>query len=394
MNVQNVTDRRRWLIAGAALILAGAAGYGLARTTAPDAPAATQAHAEEAGGEHTGEEGGVAMDATRIRAAGIQVVSAAGGALAAEIVAHGSVTPQPQGEAVLAARADGVVTRIDKRPGDAVRAGEALALIESRDASAISADRAAARARATAARQAFARETRLFEAGVSPRQDLEAAQAALAQAEAEVHRTTAAASAARVSSDGRTLAVVSPISGNVTVAPAMLGAYVAAGAELFRVADRGRIEVHAAVPAADAERVTPGDLATIETPTGVASAVVRSISPGLDTESRAATVVLTLTGANTLRPGQGVRARLTPRDAAAQPGRVVVPDEAVQSVEGRDVVFLRTDQGFKATQVSVGARGGGRAEVLSGLRAGQQVAGKGAFLLKAELGKGEAEHAH
>ena len=393
MTPQKAADRRRWLTAGAALILAGAAGYGLARMTAPNAPAATEAHAEDAGGGYVGEEGGVEMDAAGIQAAAIQVVPAAGGALAAEIIAHGSVTPQPQGGAVLAARADGVVTRIDKRPGDAVRAGEALALIESRDASAISADRAAALARAVAARQAFAREKRLFEEGVSPRQDLEAAQAALAQAEAEVHRTTAAASAARVSSDGRYLAVVSPINGDVTVVPAVLGAYVTAGAELFRVADRTRVEVQAAVPAADAERVAPGDPAVIETPTGVASAVVRSISPGLDAESRAATVVLALTGANTLRPGQGVRARLTPR-APAGSGRVVVPDEAVQSVEGRDVVFLRTDRGFKAAPVSVGARGGGRAEILSGLRAGQPVAGKGAFLLKAELGKGEAEHAH
>jgi cobalt-zinc-cadmium efflux system membrane fusion protein len=33
-------------------------------------------------------------------------------------------------------------------------------------------------------------------------------------------------------------------------------------------------------------------------------------------------------------------------------------------------------------------------EILSGVTAGEQIAGQGAFLLKAELGKGEAEHGH
>ncbi|MGH1557371.1 hypothetical protein ACRAWD_05190 [Caulobacter segnis] len=36
----------------------------------------------------------------------------------------------------------------------------------------------------------------------------------------------------------------------------------------------------------------------------------------------------------------------------------------------------------------VGRRGGGHVEILSGVRPGEQIAGKGAFLLKAELGKG------
>ena len=41
---------------------------------------------------------------------------------------------------------------------------------------------------------------------------------------------------------------------------------------------------------------------------------------------------------------------------------------------------------------SVGHRGGGRIEIVDGLKPGDIVATKGAFLLKAELGKGEAEH--
>jgi cobalt-zinc-cadmium efflux system membrane fusion protein len=36
-----------------------------------------------------------------------------------------------------------------------------------------------------------------------------------------------------------------------------------------------------------------------------------------------------------------------------------LPEEAVQSVEGRDVVFVKTAKGFQATNVTVGQRSGG-----------------------------------
>ena len=93
-----------------------------------------------------------------------------------------------------------------------------------------------------------------------------------------------------------------------------------------------------------------------------------------------------------MQPGQFVRAHIKPKSSAPVEGRFVLPEEAVQSVEGRDVVFVREGDAFTAMPVRVGSRGGGRIEVIEGLTAGQAVAGKNAFLLKAELGKGEAEH--
>ena len=58
------------------------------------------------------------------------------------------------------------------------------------------------------------------------------------------------------------------------------------------------------------------------------------------------------------------------------------------------VVFVKIKEGFQAVRVTVGARSAGRAEVISGLAPGQSIAGRGAFLLKGELNKGEAEHGH
>ncbi len=77
---------------------------------------------------------------------------------------------------------------------------------------------------------------------------------------------------------------------------------------------------------------------------------------------------------------------------AGDDGRIALPEEAVQSVGGRDVVFVRTANGFQATNVVAGQRSGGRIEIVDGLEPGVTVATRGAFLRKAELGKGEAEH--
>ena len=73
---------------------------------------------------------------------------------------------------------------------------------------------------------------------------------------------------------------------------------------------------------------------------------------------------------------------------------MTIPEESVQTVEGKSVVFVRRPKGFQATEVVTGESSGGRIEIVSGVPAGALVATKGAFLLKAELGKGEAGHGH
>lgn len=392
-------DRKKLLAIGVALALAaGAGGWVLGRSgeSAPAAAAEADAHGEEGEAaeaeEEHGPEGFVELAPAAAAASGIATEVVSAGTLASEIIAQASVTAPPDGRSSLTARADGAVVRISKRLGDPVGAGETVALIESRDASAIAAERAAASARATAARATLNRERRLYAEKITARQDLEAAQAQAAQADAELRRTQAALTAAGVTGDGRHVAVRSLIGGRITKVDAELGAYVSAGTELFEVADPRSVQVEAAVPAADAGRIRPGDEAIIELPGGATlAATVRSTTPSLDPQSRTATIVLSPAGVPAgLAQGQGVRVRITPRGSITN-GRIVLPEAAVQSVEGREVVFLRTGEGFQATPVTTGARSSGRIEILSGLRPGSIVATEGAFALKSQLGAGEGD---
>ncbi len=394
MNIENIPERKR-LFAGIVIVflLVGGGGVLIGRTLlAPSEAVVTATGAESAGKEEGHVEGSIEMDAARAKAAGIVTEVTQAGGLGAEIIAQGVVAAAPDGEAVLTALADGAITRITKRLGDSVAAGEAIAYLESREASTIAAERSTANARAIAARSAYAREKRLFDAKVTARQDLEAAQAVLAEAEAELRRTRSAANAAKISGDGRFLAVTSLISGRITKSDATLGSYVTAGAELFRVADPRRIQINASVLPADARRIRAGDRAVIELLGGeTVNATVRSATPSLDPESKTATIVLVPEGVGQLTPGQGLRVRITPAGGAST-SIISLPEEAVQTVEGRQVVFVQTGKGFQATTVVVGQRGGGRIEIVDGLNPGTVIATKGAFLLKAEIGKGEAEH--
>ena len=85
--------------------------------------------------------------------------------------------------------------------------------------------------------------------------------------------------------------------------------------------------------------------------------------------------------------------------AAATGGEpaLAVPESAVLIVEGESSVFVpvpEEENTFARRGVKVGKGVGGMVPVLQGLSEGQQVVTSGAFILKADLGKSGAEHAH
>lgn len=376
-----------WLIA---LVFAAAAGFGAARLTSRSLPTSTPEPLATDTSEPAAPTDELVITPEARRDAGIVSETVASGGLIAEVVALGQVTAAPSGEALVMARVDGTVVRMLKQVGDVVRADEALAVIESRDAAQMAAERTAASARAELAQKVLARERYLYEQKVSPRMDLEQAEAEAAAATAEVRRAQAAATAANLGPDGRSVVVKSPISGVVSAQRAAIGAFIQADTELFRVADPHALQVEVALPPAELARVTVDDRAVVELFDGSSvEGRVRAITPTLSGETRAATAIVEASG-GALRAGLGVRVRILNAQAGAAPG-VVVPEDALQTLDGRDVVFEQTAIGFKARPVMVGQRSAGRVQLVSGLEPGVTIATRNAFLLKAELGKGAGE---
>ncbi|HKQ11029.1 MAG TPA: efflux RND transporter periplasmic adaptor subunit [Rhizomicrobium sp.] len=360
-------------------------GYAVFRFSHEEPVATDSKNEEQKAGKNT-----IALSEEQIKSADIGVQQVSIGAIGAEVLAQAIVVPSPTGAASLTAHASGTVTRIFKRIGEPVKAGDVLAVVEGRDAAQIAADRSAANARAVLAAQNLAREKSLFEQGITPRAAYEQAQAEAAAATAEGQRAQTAASSAHVTSDGRGVAVTSPIDGAVTASNVRLGAFVQSETELFQVSARNSTQVEASITSEDISRISVGDKAIIELPgRETIEGEVRSITPNLNATTRAATAVIEARGM-ALRSGQIVRVRIVPRGETQGSG-MTVPDDAIQMVEGRPVIFVRTTEGFVARPVLTGRPGAGRTEILRGLRTGERIATRNAFVLKSEISKGAGE---
>lgn len=372
----------------ALLLSACSGGNGVAEQT-------TEAATEGGAARPEAGEAEIALSPEQIRIAGIELVQAlrgGGGALTLPATIEGD----PQGLQIVSAAIGGRVVSLTRNLGQPVRRGDVLAVVESREAAALNAEIEAAQARLALAQSTLGREQRLFDQKVSPEQDLIAARTAAT--EARIALRLARQQVAAAGGGGGALnriAIRAPLSGQVVGRSVTLGQTVVADAELFRVADLSRVAVTLALTPADAGRVSPGQAMEIVSGDRRAAARVDFVSPVLDAATRLATVIALIDNrSGQWRVGEPVTASIRLATGKAGDAAVLVPQGAVQTVEGRPTVFVRTARGFRPAPVTLGAPSGGEVVVTSGLRGDEQLAGANSFTLKAELGKGEAEHGH
>lgn len=367
-----------------ALLLA-ACGSGPTGGSATEQPAKSAEHAEE--------EGVVELSAQQISAAGIvlaRVIRSGGGALTLPATVEGD----PQGMQVVSAAIGGRVVSLTRNLGQSVGKGQTLAIIESREAATLNAEIEASRARLGLAESNLRREQRLFDQRVTAEQDLIAARTAAAEARIALRlaQQQVAAAGGRGGALNR-IAIAAPISGQIVARTATLGQTVAADAELYRIANLSRVSVTVSLSPADASKVRPGSEIEIVAGERRSLARVDFVSPILDETTRLAKVIAVIDNRNgQWRVGEPVIASIRLSGNTGAPGSMLVPATAVQTIEGRPMVFVRTAKGFKATPVILGSPSGDNVVVTSGLKGGEQIAAADSFTLKAELGKDEAEH--
>jgi cobalt-zinc-cadmium efflux system membrane fusion protein len=363
--------------------------------------------------------------AAEVERAGIGITPVWPTPLTEQVTAAGEVQFDPTRVARLPARAGGVTRRVLKTPGDSVRAGEVIALIDSTEVG-----------RAKAEFQQALVQARLRE---KTRDDLVGAKTATSPAavreaeaalkEAEVRLLAAAQAltnlglparpadyrgltpaeavrkmrllgvedaAAGPDSAGVTtniLPVRAPLSGVVLSTDVVAGEVVAAGKVLFVVVDPTRVWVTLHVGTEDARRATAGQKVFFR--------------PDGDTREYPATVVWVGTAADEVTRTVPVRAEADNAGGALRasalgrgrvvfrelPKAVVVPHDAVHPFRGRTVVFVRDPDFLKPTGpkafhvrvVTIGGKDERNTEILAGLAAGEIVATKGSGVLLGEL---------
>ena len=203
------------------------------------------------------------------------------------------------------------------------------------------------------------------------------------------------------SGSGSRYALTAPLAGTIIEKHISVGEVLSEESRAFTIADLSTIWVNVTVYAKDLPRVRVGQAAEVRAE-GIAEPATGTIAylgqvVGEQTRSATARVVLKEPG-SAWRPGLFATAEIV-IDRATVP--LVVPDAAIQTVEGKEVVFVQEGDAFEARPMTLGRKGrstdrslGTVVEVLEGLKAGERFVSKNSFVLKAELGKSEAGHEH
>ena len=303
----------------------------------------------------------------------------------------------------------GVITEILVDVGDHVETGQLLATLNSPTVAEGKSAYRKALADVELKQQTFTREQFLVEQEISARQDIEIAGAALASARSEADHarqnllnlgfTEAEVRAMGCGSSDSRMHVRAPFSGTIVERSAVIGAATSAGESLFRVADLSSMWMELSVPEnrlAQLKEGMPLAARFDAYPSMVFEGTLTWVGYRIDPATRMIEVRATLPNAQyLLKAGMFGKASL---NAASTQAGVDVPQDAVQLVDGRPVIFAKLDDTLYETRlIEAGAISNGRVAVLAGLSSAEEIVlGESHVLksefLKARLGAGCADH--
>jgi RND family efflux transporter MFP subunit len=319
------------------------------------------------------------------------------------------IEPRPDGAADVVAPIDGRLTDVaNVSLGGSVARGQELARLlpppaVPGDLPQLQRAQAEAQTAMTLATRDRERAERLTTAGAAPGKRLDEARAVEDQAKARLvaaEASLAQYNAARAggSTDGAAQFVVrAPIAGVVAHREATTGANVTSGSVLFRVVDTAQVLVVGQVAEGDAYRARGAKAAEMEVagednrvPAGRLIGIGRVLEP----ESRTLPITFALDNrGSTLPVGQTAFLHLFFAATASKP---VVPADAIVDEAGRPIVFVQLEgETFERRAVTLGARTGDLVQVIDGVKAGERVVTKGAYLVRlASLSTSVPAHGH
>jgi membrane fusion protein, copper/silver efflux system len=290
------------------------------------------------------------------------------GTIAPKVTAVGNIAWNERDQAVVAARAAGVVEKLYARAQyDRIAVGAPVAELFVPDW--------------VAAQEEFLSLRRSSATDMAPLVEAARQRMLLAgMVEAQI---------AQVERSGRVQAsttVRAPIGGLITEVMVREGMAVAAGATLVRIGGTATVWAQAEVPESQAALLKPGTPVRATTPAlaGLAFAGrVQSLLPDVNPATRTIKARVELNNAG-LRLVPGMTVSMNFADLKADKV-LLVPSDAVIQTGTRSVVMLAEDGGrFRPVEVETGIESGGQTAIRKGLSAGQRVVVSSQFLIDSE----------
>lgn len=281
--------------------------------------------------EHEHAEQHVRLTPAQLANGNLKIEAAAPATIKTMVAVYGKVAPNEEALARVAARFPGIVKAVKKRLGDKVETGEVLAQIESNESL-------------------------------------------------------------------KAYDVTSEISGTVIQKDVTLGELVKDDITIFTVANLDTVWIDLSIFRRDFGSLAVGSAVEFHTGEGHVSgqqhihATVSYISPfGSEGSQTMLARCVVPNKEGILRPGLYVDGEVVTGEVEAA---VTVRNGALQEMEGKTVVFVAEGEAIETREVRVGIRDSERCEITSGLKAGERYVADNSFMIKAELGKSEAEHDH
>lgn len=187
----------------------------------------------------------------------------------------------------------------------------------------------------------------------------------------------------------------SPIEGKVVEHKVNKGDAIEQGQTLYVIANLGQVWAQIDITESALSQVRVGQAVTVTSeayPGRRFDGRIISLGTEIHEATRTAKARAVIdNAANRLKPGMFISARLSVGKSDAA---LVVPDEAVVLMDGKPTVFKRDGEHLEPQAVELGARRGGFAQIRTGLKAGDEVVVKGAYLVKSMLLKAKMGEGH
>ena len=258
--------------------------------------------------------GAVHLTAVQEKTLGVRVVAASSRPVGESLELNGEIRLLPERQANVSTRISGQITAVYANLGDAVRAGQRLARVQSR----------------------------------------------------------------LVGNPPPSVDIAAPMGGVIDTADVALGQAVEPTSVLFRISDRSLVDVAARVYEEDLGKVHPGQTATVRTiayPDKTFTGTIDRIGPTLDPQSRTVEVRIRLANPDgLLKPNMFARASVGLRQNQSA---LTIPTAAIIEANGEKFVFVPRKGEYDRVEIETGASDDSFTEVTDGLVPGDTVVTQG-----------------